>query len=315
MTGLAGANCRHTMTPYVPGLSKLPRTDFSAEEKLFGKTSDEYYEATQVQRRLERQVRKYKRRIACGEERGLDMTGDRARLGQAQKRVRQWCKQNKLPRQLERERAYGVAKQPRALGPKMLRVAEPLVSKGKRGAFSVNTKVVNSSGYERRIGSLPVPKRGAQGIRREAGRILEHCNGTQHERISVIAWKDGKPIADTFGADPKDGAAQIPLDLFKDTKGGVIVIHNHPGNGRPSFTDIESVATNDFIKGSFVACHDGSGFFIQSGDPGVVKAYDEIKNALKDLNPGRTGIEIDRMALDVLYKKNKSEKWFRIIKI
>lgn len=116
MTCLAGANCRHTMTPYVPGLSKLPRTDFSEEEKLFGKTSDEYYEATQVQRRLERQVRKYKRRIALGQERGLDMTGDRARLGQAQKRVRQWCKQNKLPRQLEREKAYGVAKQPRALG-------------------------------------------------------------------------------------------------------------------------------------------------------------------------------------------------------
>lgn len=44
------------------------------------------------------------------------MTGDRARLGQAQKRVRQWCKQNKLPRQYEREKAYGVAKQPRALG-------------------------------------------------------------------------------------------------------------------------------------------------------------------------------------------------------
>ena len=116
VTGLAGANCRHTMTPYVPGLSKLPRTDFSEEEKLFGKTSDEYYEATQVQRRLERNVRKYKRRIALGQEQGLDMTGDRAKLGQAQRRVKEWCKQNKLPRQYEREKAYGVAKQPRALG-------------------------------------------------------------------------------------------------------------------------------------------------------------------------------------------------------
>lgn len=77
------------MTPYVPGISKLPRTDYSAEEKIFGKTSDEYYEATQVQHRLEHQVRKYKRRITLGEEQGLDMTGDRARLGQAQKRVRQ----------------------------------------------------------------------------------------------------------------------------------------------------------------------------------------------------------------------------------
>lgn len=117
VTGLAGANCRHTMTPYVPGLSKLPRTDWSAEERLHGMTSDEYYGATQVQRRLEREVRRCKRRVALGQERGLDMTADRARLGQAQKRVRTWCKQNNLPRQLERERAYGVAEQPRALGP------------------------------------------------------------------------------------------------------------------------------------------------------------------------------------------------------
>lgn len=119
------------MTPYVPGLSNLPRTDFSEEERLFGKTSDEYYEATQVQRRLERQVRKYKRRIACGEERGLDMTGDRARLGQAQKRVRQWCKQNTLPRQYEREKAYGVAKQPRALGPQRIYKASQIKTREK----------------------------------------------------------------------------------------------------------------------------------------------------------------------------------------
>lgn len=117
VTGLAGANCRHTMTPYVPGLSKLPRTDFSAEERLHGMTSDEYYGATQVQHRLEREVRKYKRRIALGQERGLDMAADRAALGRAQGRVRQWCKQNSLPRRYDLERAYGVAGQPRALGP------------------------------------------------------------------------------------------------------------------------------------------------------------------------------------------------------
>lgn len=118
VTGLCGANCRHEMTPYIPGYSQLPDTGYSSQEAYFGKTSDEYYEATQAQRRLERNVRKLKRRISLGESQGLDMTSDRARLGVAQKKVRDWCRANKLPRDYSRERAWGVKKQPRALGVK-----------------------------------------------------------------------------------------------------------------------------------------------------------------------------------------------------
>lgn len=303
------------MTPYVPGLSKLPRTDFSEEERLFGKTSDEYYEATQVQRRLERQVRKYKRRIACGEERGLDMTGDRARLGQAQKRVRQWCKQNKLPRQYERERAYGVAKQPRAMG--TLEVAQPLVPKGPGGTLGVNRKVVNSSGYRSRIEALPVPRKAANGIRRETGRILSDCNGTQHERVSAISWKSGRTVADSFRATPQNGSASLSpsqVATCAGTDGGVLLIHNHPANGRPSFTDIESVAGNSWVRGSFVACHDGTTYFIQSQYGSLEKIYNELREDIKAVRLGLSGDEVDALALDALYDINEEEKWFRIRK-
>lgn len=108
-------NCRHRLTPYVPGLSKLPDTDFKAFEEKYHMTSEEYYQATQRQRALERQVRATKREIALGQERGLDMTEARYRLGAQQARLREHCAMTGLPRDPERERAYGVRQQPRAL--------------------------------------------------------------------------------------------------------------------------------------------------------------------------------------------------------
>ena len=44
------------------------------------------------------------------------MTAQRMRLGVLQRRLREHCKANVLPRDYSRERAYGVAEQPRALG-------------------------------------------------------------------------------------------------------------------------------------------------------------------------------------------------------
>lgn len=116
VTGLCGANCRHTMTPYIEGYSEPPSTDWSEQERLTGMTSDEWYEATQRQRRYEAAIRRTKREIAVGREMGLDMTDKRVLLGRQQARVRQWCAENGLPRDYERERAYGVGTQPRALG-------------------------------------------------------------------------------------------------------------------------------------------------------------------------------------------------------
>ena len=315
VTGLAGANCRHTMTPYVPGLSKLPRTDWSAEERLHGMTSDEYYGATQVQRRLEREVRRCKRRIALGQERGLDMAADRAALGRAQGRVRQWCRQNGLPRRYDLERAYGVARQPRALG--AISVEQPLVPKGPGGAFAVNRKVVNSSGYRSRIEGLPIPKKAAAGVRREVGRILTGCDGTQHERVSAVEWGTGRLVADNFARTASDGRAALTWEQAEacaKARGGVVLVHNHPASGRPSFTDIETVAANGFVRGSVVACHDGTVFFLQSDHGSLAGVYNEIKKEIAAINPGLSGDEVDAFALDVIYGRNEEERWFRLKK-
>ena len=115
VTGLCGANCYHYMTPYVPGYSELPDMDYSEQERITGMTSDEYYAATQKQRRYERLIRAQKREISYLQEVRADAVKQRIRLGELQDKLRQFTHDNHLRRDYERERAWAVSKQPRAL--------------------------------------------------------------------------------------------------------------------------------------------------------------------------------------------------------
>lgn len=115
VTGLCGANCYHYMTPYVPGYSELPDMDYSEQERITGMTSDEYYAATQKQRRYERLIRSQKREISYLQEVRADAVKQRIRLGELQDKLRQFTHDNHLHRDYERERAWAVSKQPRAV--------------------------------------------------------------------------------------------------------------------------------------------------------------------------------------------------------
>lgn len=166
VTGLCGANCRHTMTPYVEGYSRLPDTDWSEQERLTGMTSDEYYEATQRQRRYEAAIRRTKREIAVGQGLGLDMTGKRVLLGRQQARVRQWCAERGLRRDYERERAYGVGAQPRRLSARSLsaRRAKDVMFEG---SFGEATSVARAAYLESDDLSATLLER--TGLRAEVG--------------------------------------------------------------------------------------------------------------------------------------------------
>lgn len=118
--GLKGVNCRHSLGPYFPGVTKLPDLGFPRESERFGMTSDQWYDATQRQRELERRVRKSKREIAAMERAGLSLESPsyvqkRLVLGRQQGTLAEHCRDKGLLRQYPRERAYGVGAQPRAL--------------------------------------------------------------------------------------------------------------------------------------------------------------------------------------------------------
>ncbi|MFF9199968.1 phage minor capsid protein [Streptomyces sp. NPDC014779] len=90
--GLLHPNCRHTVSAYFPGVSRVPASQPSRGT----------YEDSQKQRYLERQIRRWKRREAAA----LDdaaRTASRARVRAYRARVRELVAETGLPRKPHRE--------------------------------------------------------------------------------------------------------------------------------------------------------------------------------------------------------------------
>ena len=88
--GLCGWNCRHNFYPFFPGLSAPNYSQeqldaFNAKEVTYGGKQYTRYEISQMQRALERRVRKYKRRYLAEDAAGVDTTASAVRLRAARR--------------------------------------------------------------------------------------------------------------------------------------------------------------------------------------------------------------------------------------
>lgn len=110
--GIGGANCRHSFFAFVDGVMERTYTDEELENmkpenrpktEFDGKEYDEY-QATQEQRRIERAVRKEKRRLAAFESNGQDKAAQNAKIKirQLNKKYREFSEAAGLPMQRER---------------------------------------------------------------------------------------------------------------------------------------------------------------------------------------------------------------------
>lgn len=108
--GLGGANCRHRRYPFVLGVTERSYTDAELEHIDDGLGCDfegkKYtaYEATQMQRRIERTIRAHEReRLAC-EKSGLEDEAklERIRLRRLRKKYKAFSEAAGLPQQRER---------------------------------------------------------------------------------------------------------------------------------------------------------------------------------------------------------------------
>lgn len=112
--GLEGANCRHRRFPWVEGVSERTYTDEQLKHIDDGHSctfdGKDYtaYEATQMQRRIERTVRKLKREKAAYKAAGLheDETAVNIRLRRLNAKYKAFSAEAGLPEQPERMRVY-----------------------------------------------------------------------------------------------------------------------------------------------------------------------------------------------------------------
>ena len=105
-SGLCGVNCRHNFHPYVHG---APRTWSDKQIKDLDKKNITYngesyteYEASQIQRGIERGIRSLKRQVAAIEAGGGDASAERTQLRKANKAYTDFTEQTGLKKQQAR---------------------------------------------------------------------------------------------------------------------------------------------------------------------------------------------------------------------
>lgn len=103
--GIGGANCRHSIRPFIPGVSIKRPSDVDKEE------NKKQYELSQQQRAYERRIREIKRNIEVGKA-SLDtekVKNYNNKFNEIDKEYNDFCKKNHLKRHYDRERIYDVA--------------------------------------------------------------------------------------------------------------------------------------------------------------------------------------------------------------
>ena len=110
--GLGGWNCRHNFFPFFPGLSKRAYTEemlaqLDAKEISYRGKDYTRYEASQMQRALERKIRKAKREYLSLDAAGQDTAESAVKLRQARAQLNDFLKETGLRQDNFREQVAG----------------------------------------------------------------------------------------------------------------------------------------------------------------------------------------------------------------
>lgn len=185
--GLGGWYCRHSWFPFFEGLSsaaydKEDLTEMNARNIDYNGDKLTEYEASQKQRHIERQIRKWKREYVGMEAAGQPTEEAAAKISQWQRTQKDFLEQTGLKRQGDREQIAGFGKSDAAKArAKARKAAAGVVNTGKSGIMVSGMAPVPSAG-----GSFSIlDANGYRELRKTAGKISkadlhtiwDHSNG------------------------------------------------------------------------------------------------------------------------------------------
>lgn len=276
VTGLCGANCYHSYSPFIKGIDTLTYSeeeldrmneDENAPKEYNGK---EYtaYEAQQKQRQLETAMRADRQKIELLTQGGADydtITGAKVRYFQRQDEYVKFSKAMGLPEQWERVTVNGK----NALGSKLPKkaesvnkiTAESVAKSGKSGIIKEKSKKPITPITDKAISRIP--KVDIEGyteeqcleIQKQHKELLKFSKEqNDNKEVAFVLKNDvSKMITEPIkGTDEKIdfGSALQGKDLF--------VMHNHPRNSSYSLNDIIEFIKNDSIKTFTIVKNDGN---------------------------------------------------------
>ncbi len=226
VTGICGINCRHSFYPYFEGMAEhytQKELDEMADEKVTY-NGKEYtrYEGEQHLRKIERSIRRYKRKALTQEAAGVDNTKARRKIGEWQAVVRDFTKQTGIARDSAREYIGTTGKQPTALKPA---VKQNLTAQTQTGTIdeatqramaalidnpksATRTKLEDAGVTTREVYAFTTPKTETEIIRRIAGGDKTTNGSCSSLGLAYTANKAGFDVLDFRGGISADTFAK-----------------------------------------------------------------------------------------------------------
>ena len=258
--GLCGWNCRHNFYPFYPGVSVRNYTDdrlaeLDARNIPYGGGLYTRYEITQMQRALERKVRRYKRRYLAETAAGVDASQSAAKLKTARQQLSAFLAETG-------ERVDGARAEVPGFGQREAKQADAAASALQFSQNNATLKEI-SQGYKK------ITAQSIQRIQPFACETLDAAGSralaNAHKKLLLEARKVplGVEKARCYGLDmqplgeyitgQRAGSVRVPNYSTPH-----IVIHNHPSGLTFSPGDILGFAARDSMRMLTIVGNNGS---------------------------------------------------------
>ena len=290
--GLCGWNCRHNFYPFYPGISVRNYTDdrlaeLDARNIPYGGGLYTRYEITQMQRALERRVRKYKRRYLAETAAGVDASQSAAKLKAARQQLSAFLAETG-------ERLDGARAGVPGFGQREAKQADAAVS-------ALQSAQNNATLKEISLGYKEITAQSIQRIQPFACETLDAAGSralaNAHKKLLLEARKVplGIEKARCYGLDmqPLGGyyESEAPGKSVKIKVPNVdcIVMHSHPSGLTFSPDDLDAFSKNKTIRILTAVGNDGSLYAIERTNNTDETALENLTSLLMfDMNKATT---------------------------
>ena len=290
--GLCGWNCRHNFYPFYPGISVRNYTDerlaeLDARNIPYGGGLYTRYEITQMQRALERRVRKYKRRYLAETAAGVDAGQSAAKLKAARQQLSAFLAETG-------ERVDGARAEVPGFGQRDAKQAD-------EAASALQSVQNNATLKEISLGYKEITIQSIQRIQPFACETLDAAGSralaNAHKKLLLEARKVplGIEKARCYGLDMQ------PLGGYKESSEpgtsvkikvpnvDCIVMHSHPSGLTFSPDDLDAFSKNKTIRILTAVGNDGSLYAIERTNNTDETALENLTSLLMfDMNKATT---------------------------
>ena len=345
VTGLCGANCYHSYSPFTPGITPRTYTDeqldqMNAEEnkpvEYNGKTYTKY-EATQRHRRLETTMRAQRQKIKLLEEGGADeqaLINARARYVKTSDEYVNFSKSMGLSQQWDRVTVGGNS---------LEGITKPKKANSPIGGIKTTSLPIKNTENHTFKGKFGVEKSGGSGIIKEENKkpimpitdkAIERVPKVdidgyseeqrveiqkQHKELLKFSKEhnQNKEVAFVFREDLTDKTPLLGADDHLDFgtslsgKGNnLMILHNHPRNSSFSDVDISLFKNLKSLKTLTIVKNNGDVEFITKGDNFNDEVFKLEYNRLKKkMVKNNTDAEYDKFISKLLNKTKSGVIW------